>query len=197
MNFNTFAIEYIRRKSNILLTTVLLEYYYLNLELDQTQINSLPPAFGNKIQIIHIKRCYSTIVNIMCEYHKVIYGKWLTTDYIRINNKWTNCFVCDLWENIEKTKLSPLELFKECDNWDSLFELIERNPIQYKLMIESIKHFSVLCNWILKQNIDMDDECRNIIHFIIKWTNSLEFKSLEVSSTCLNNKNINEFFECL
>jgi hypothetical protein len=198
MNFKTFIIDYIRRKSNILMTTVLIEHYYLNLDITQEIIDSLPSIFGDKIiTMAHLKRCFTTMINMICEFYKVKTGIWLTTDYYRLNNKWVFCFVYDLWEKIEQNKLYSFNLFRECESWDDLFSLIEKNPIQFKTIIYSIKEFSLMCDWILKKNLTMERECYVIIKCLKKWVNTLEFKSLESSAYHLNNENINIFFSNL
>jgi hypothetical protein len=190
--YNQFALNYIRYKSNLILTSIALELYYLNLNLS---VDSYPYCFGEKYTIIHLERTYYTIVNIICNFHKQSRGTWLKTDYYLSDNKWRGCFTYNIWLKLKDNSLTPFNLYEECDNWDDLFTMIERNSIQFKMMIMSLKYFYEFCLWIEKQNIELDNESIQMIGYLSKRIHTLEFKSLEIISTEINDEKTNNFFD--
>ncbi len=197
MAFNEYSADYVRRKSDLLLTNLIMNQYFLNRDLTQEDLNSLPPLYGSIITVEHLKRCYYKPILILGEYHKMKRGVWFLTDYYKLNNTQINCFMYDVWCKIKNCNVNCFNLFEDCESWNDLFSLIQLNPSTFKLMIFSFKQFELFCKWLLKNNLSMESECISICNNVIKWVNTLEFKTLETISTQMIDDELKEFYKLL
>ncbi len=194
MAFNEYSADYVRRKSDLLLTNLIMNQYYINKDISQEDLNSLPMIYGSIITIDHLKHCYYKPILIYGEYHKMKCGVWFLTYYYKLNGSRIECFMYYVWSKIENCSINSLNIFEECETWNDLINLIELNPATFKLMIFSFKQFELFCKWLLKNNLSMDDKCSLICNNIIKWVNTLEFKTLENISNQMIDDELKEFY---
>jgi hypothetical protein len=186
-SFNDCALNFIRYKTNVLLVSYLLETYYLKQDVTE----NIPSYIENNFTVYHLERTYYTIVSIICNYYKTKYNEWLRTDYYLNNGRWISCFTPNIILKLKNNMLSSFNLYEYCSNWDELFDIIERNPIQFKIIIISLKCLFKFCIWIKKQPIYLDIFVSKIIDKLTLFLETLEFKSLESISIYLNDDKIN------
>jgi hypothetical protein len=192
MNISLFAKDYLLRKNNILLNLIILDCYYLKLNE-----NCIPNYINNYFTTYHLEHLYYTSINMICDFYKIIHNKTFITSYYNLTNQWNICFMYHIFNQLKQKSISSINLFSCCECWDDLFTMIETNPTQFKFIIFSLKRLVQMLFWIKDKNIMIDNECLSIINHITKWTNTLEFKTLDTLSNHINSNDINEFFDNL
>lgn len=192
-SLDSFAVHYLNVKTNIILISCILQTYYEKKEIDVTYIDIISP-----ISVDCLSLFYRNIVNIESHYYRYLHKKWLTVDDCYKKDGMTFDFRFCISQHMIDQNISSTHLFYNCESIDDILSMAEYYPIQFKRILISLKQMSSFCKWMLQQRyLTIHEDCVFASQSIIKYVDTLEFKSLETISNLLLKKELIEYFDKL